>query len=145
MKASYGFTLIELIIVILLLGILSATALPRFMGKAGVEEVTARDQSIALLRLNQTQAMQNTFISSPPFNLVQATSQVLEPDSVLQLRLFDTKASGGNLISGFRFSSLGRPIKLSGSDVYEDGLRLEIQGTISLMVCIESEGYIHPC
>lgn len=145
MKTSYGFTLIELIIVIILLGILSATALPRFMGKAGVEEVTVQDQFIALLRLNQTQAMQNTSVPSPSFDLVQATSQVLESGSALQLRLFDTKGSGGDLISGFRFSSLGRPIKLSDSEEYDNGLRLEIQGAVSLVVCIESEGYIHPC
>jgi MSHA pilin protein MshC len=57
---SAGFTLIELIIVVLLLGIVSATALPRFLGKAGVEEITAQDQIISVLRRMQTQAMQQT-------------------------------------------------------------------------------------
>lgn len=145
MKANCGFTLIELVIVILLLGILSATALPRFVGKAGAEEITLQDQSIALLRLSQTQAMQNTSIPSSPFDLAQVTSLVLEPNSELQVQLFDTTGTDGNLVAGFRFSSLGRPIKLSGSTAYESGLRIEIQGKIRVVVCIEPEGYIHPC
>ncbi|MDF3124920.1 prepilin-type N-terminal cleavage/methylation domain-containing protein [Rheinheimera sp. 1928-s] len=60
MKTSYGFTLIELIIVVILLGIISATALPRFLGKGGVEESTTQDQMISILRRMQTQAMQQT-------------------------------------------------------------------------------------
>jgi MSHA pilin protein MshC len=59
-KTSHGLTLIELLIVITLLGILSVTALPKFIGKAGVEEITAQDQIISVLRRMQTQAMQQT-------------------------------------------------------------------------------------
>lgn len=141
---STGFTLIELIIVVVLLGIVSATALPRFMGKAGVEEVTVRDQLIAGLRLSQTRAMQNT--NTPlSLNLAQVTLEVLEPDPTLQILLFDTKGSSGQLISGFRFNSLGQPIKNEDLTRYQNGLRFEVLGAVSAVACIESEGYIHPC
>ncbi len=143
-KTNSGLTLIELLIVIVLLGILSVTALPRFIGKGGVEETTVRDQLIAVLRLSQTQAMQNTNIPLA-VTLAQATSVVLEPDSTLTLQLFDTKGSGGNLIQEFRFNSLGQPIRTANVNPYQSGLRFVIEGSVSAVVCIESEGYIHPC
>lgn len=143
-KTNSGLTLIELLIVIVLLGILSVTALPRFIGKGGVEETTVRDQLIAVLRLNQTQAMQNT--NAPfPVTLVQINTEVLESVSGLTIQLFDTKGNGGNLISGFLFNSLGQPIEVSNLNLYQNGLRFLIQGNSPAVICIESEGYIHPC
>ena len=60
LKTSNGLTLIELLIVIVLLGILSVTALPKLLGTGGVDESTAQDQMISVLRRMQTQAMQQT-------------------------------------------------------------------------------------
>ena len=61
-RLSRGFTLIELIIVIIILGILSATVLPKFFGSNGFSEYAYRSDAIAKLRLIQTKAMQQTTI-----------------------------------------------------------------------------------
>lgn len=141
-----GFTLIELIIVIILLAIVSATAIPRLSGKAGVEEVTLQDQLLSKLRLSQTQAMQNT----SSFRLFNVTASGLpEAGSQLQLRLFDHKTSGGNAVSQFWFNAYGQPGFVTGNPATftqaVNGLRFEISGATSQKLCIESEGYIHPC
>lgn len=190
---SVGFTLIELIIVILLLGIVSATALPRFLGKAGVEETTVQDQMISVLRRMQTQAMQQTNVSflqtegaaqriSRCHQLILAASQLGQPninpcllesvafpsanapelttsakDSALHFRLpegSDIVISARNSASGsggalslpllFKFNSLGQPLD-STSNRYINGLRFDISGAVTYRICIESEGYIHPC
>ncbi len=142
-----GFSLIELIIVVVLLGVISVTALPRFFASSDVKEITIQDQLISIVRLDQTQAMQNT-ATTVTFQLSQATSQLLDTNSTLQIQLFDTKAGGGNALSDFRFNSMGQPLIDNGSGTFvqaSNGLRIEILGTVGRKVCIESEGYIWPC
>lgn len=55
-----GFTIIELIMVIILIGILAVAVLPKFDGTASYEAHTHRAQLIAALRLTQQRAMQQT-------------------------------------------------------------------------------------
>ena len=52
-----GFTLIELVIVIILTGILAATAIPKLIGNDGFEGQAYRDQLLQLLKTVQQQAM----------------------------------------------------------------------------------------
>lgn len=177
MKTSYGFTLIELIIVVILLGIISVTALPRFMGKSGAEETTTQDQMISVLRRMQNQAMQQTSavfchqllltqtqLGAPninPCDAVPANTQLTtaaNPDSGLQfrldansgivLRVFNhTNAASGTaqtLPFLFRFNSLGQAVDNSRAR-FQNGLQIQIAGAVTYSVCIESEGYIHPC
>lgn len=66
-----GFSMIELIVVIVLLGIVAAIALPRWRGGNGFEERGVRDQIVAALRYAQKSAIATrrtvcvTFSSSP--------------------------------------------------------------------------------
>lgn len=177
MKHSYGFTLIELIIVVILLGIISVTALPRFTGKSGAEETTTQDQMISVLRRMQNQAMQQTSaafchqllltqtqLGAPninPCDAVPANTQLTtaaNPDSGLQFRLNANSGIGlrvfnhTNPASGtvqtlpfsFRFNSLGQAVDNSRAR-FQNGLQIQIAGAVTYSVCIESEGYIHPC
>ena len=57
LKYSSGFTLIELVVVILLIGIISFVAAPRFMTTSVIKERSAADEMIAALRFTQQMAM----------------------------------------------------------------------------------------
>lgn len=176
-KTSSGLTLIELLIVLTLLGILSVTALPRFIGKGGAIEETSRDQMISVLRRMQTQAMQQTsaafchqliltqtqlgFPNSLPCDAVTANTQLtstvdlnsalqfMSPsNSSLNFSLFNTSvATGGTsqiLPFLFQFNALGQATTNTGA-VIVTGLRIEITDAVTYRICIESQGYIHPC
>lgn len=52
-----GFTFVELVVVIVLIGVLAATALPRFTGSTGLEDRGFRDRTMAALRYAQKSAI----------------------------------------------------------------------------------------
>lgn len=58
--SNKGFTLIELIVVIILISILAISVAPKFDGTASYEAHTHRAQLISALRLTQQRAMQQT-------------------------------------------------------------------------------------
>jgi MSHA pilin protein MshC len=60
MKLNRGFTLVELVTVIILIGILAIAVLPKFDGTASYEAHSHRAQLISALRLTQQRAMQQT-------------------------------------------------------------------------------------
>ena len=197
-RINSGFTLIELIIVIVLASILAATTIPKLFSNGGTEQITVQDQLIAILRRMQTQAMQQTNIRfeatdnaaiRAPFchELVVTTTQLGMPDqnpcaaetvaqlsagataltataansplhfslpaqSEIILSLYDSAAETGSsglpLPFVFKFNALGQPVR-SASDATAPlqplaaGLRIDISATVK--ICIESEGYVHPC
>lgn len=57
-RLTSGFTLIELAVTLILLGILSATVIPRFFTSSGFEEYAYRTEVISTLRALQLRAMQ---------------------------------------------------------------------------------------
>jgi len=60
MNKAHGFTLVELVTVIIIIGILAVNIVPRFDGTASYEAHSHRTQLIAALRLTQQRAMQQT-------------------------------------------------------------------------------------
>lgn len=54
-----GFTLVELVVTIILIGILSVTVLPRLLSSSSVSGFTLRDEVIGELRKAQLMAMNN--------------------------------------------------------------------------------------
>tara|TARA_R110000782_G_scaffold89974_3_gene172974 strand:+ start:1752 stop:2252 length:501 start_codon:yes stop_codon:yes gene_type:complete len=145
-KSSKGFTLIELIIVIIILGILSVTVAPKFLTSNGFSEYAYRTDIIAKLRLIQTRAMQQVL---EPCHQVKLTNNKLGKadcgtpvkfiDKVATMVTIDSKdgvtLTPDDLI--FTFDNMGRPIDCNSP------CEIIVKGVQELRVIIEPEGYIH--
>ena len=154
-----GFTFIELIIVIIILTILSASVLPKFFTSQGFEEVAYRNEVIAKLRAIQLRAMQQTnnqcskiVVNTVRLGLMATDNstadnchpsnfqcQALASNNTCTTSVF-VESDHQVILAGensFYFDSMGRPVDCNSPCL------ITITGEDSLIVAIEEEGYIH--
>jgi MSHA pilin protein MshC len=154
-----GFTLVELVVVIILLGILSVYAAPRLFGVSGVAAYSVQDELLSSLRLTQIRAMNRSgkcnrwmmsasrvqqvsldqdagsCASSFPANMDDATAVTITSEQRVTLSIStDTGASY------LDFDNMGR-----ADQCETNGCTIEINGEDQTRICIETEGYIHEC
>ena len=154
---KHGFTLIELVIVILLLGILAAFAVPKWLGKGGFETHTLRDELVARLRLVQTMNMHEGEARCTQLVLEQSRfAHLTQTGSCAPGSIIDNwsanERSRGRVVTASGDISLpqgsfsfdkrsGRPLSPS---TCVNGCNLVVSsGQESARLRIEPEGYIH--
>ncbi|MBR9906829.1 MAG: type II secretion system protein [Gammaproteobacteria bacterium] len=152
-----GFTLVELIIVIVLVGILAVTAGPRIFGSGGVDQVVTERQLISLLRLQQQRAMQD--MANPCYGISITSAQVSPVEcgaSINAARLIPLPSANGiNVVSsisgaatGFYFNALGCPVSTNHATVAEScgqsSVEIQMTGANARQICVQSQGYIRP-
>ncbi|WP_019027296.1 type II secretion system protein [Colwellia piezophila] len=161
---NQGFTLIELVAVILLISILAVSVAPKFDGTAGYEAHAHRVQLIASLRLTQQRAMQQTdsttgYCHELVFDNVQSrygipnrinctpTNPVFPSDWQADAtgHTVDTSydisfnVNGNSNPQTVGFDWLGRPVGACAG-----GCEINVVSAVqTLKITIESEGYIH--
>lgn len=154
---EFGFTLIELIVTIILLGIIATTVIPRFLTSEGFAEYTYRDELIIKLRAIQLRSMQQTnniACQTISFNSTQVGLLATIPNtntcgSSLAGDTTKVTISSSDSISfsiseslpSFSFSSMGRPVGCIAKDPCD--ITLTIAGSESLSVFINEEGFIY--
>ncbi|MET2854667.1 type II secretion system protein [Vibrio owensii] len=151
-SSTLGFTLMELILVIVLLSILSLYAASRFMGKGSVSAFALQEQAISVIRQVQVNRMQSnvdyedtnfilevssTCIGSKAacdMNKTQRESRsdyVADPQAVFEL-------NGGT--SPIKFNLLGNPLDSASAGV--SILIRDKNGGSRCRVDINSQGYV---
>lgn len=148
---NQGFTLIELILVILLLGIMAATVIPKMSTSSGYAEHGYINEVVTKLRAIQLRAMQNTddvLAGNVDCRNVTITSKTLFNDTSCDLWGSSSTAVvideadinfDLNQDTTFSFDGWGRPVGCVSSPCV-----IMINGREGdLTVHIESEGFIH--
>ncbi|MCR9421971.1 prepilin-type N-terminal cleavage/methylation domain-containing protein [Vibrio sp. RM-69-4] len=162
LAARRGFTLIELVVVIVLLGIVAVYAASRYTGISSFSSVTTQSEVLASLRLTQNRAMQRTdlcnrwLVSNNQAQQVfpqtissavcttslsnPATDSSFVDAAANDITLTLTNNDGSHFLD---FDSLGRAAQCLTANCTVTLNNL--QSGESRQVCINSEGYIYAC
>lgn len=173
-KIQQGFSLVELIIMIVLLGILAVTIGSRFNGTRGFSEFAYQNKLVSSLRTMQTRSMQDTrkgFCFKLNFTTFPAafgppTTQYNTSDSGASCNTsIDYSLAGSLGTSASEMTEQGVNISsildatssitaigfdnlgrpLTSANNCNSGCRIELSGEQVVAVCVEAQGYIHVC
>jgi MSHA pilin protein MshC len=173
-KTQRGFSLLELIIMIVLLGILAVTIGSRFNGTRGFAEFAYQSKLVSSLRTMQTRGMQDTRRGFC-FKLNFTTLPSAFGPPTTQYNTSDSSASCANTVDYGLANSLSTSATemleqnitissvldattaitaigfdnlgrpLTSANNCSSGCRIELSGEQVVAVCVEAQGFIHVC
>ncbi|MBI5918899.1 MAG: prepilin-type N-terminal cleavage/methylation domain-containing protein [Nitrosomonadales bacterium] len=145
-RRDAGFTLVELIVVIVLAGILAAFAVPRFFDRSVFDNRGFQDQVLASLRYAQKAAIaQHRFVcvaftaNSLTFTTgatAACGSALSGPDGQTPYQVTGTAASFSPTPSAFSFDALGKPS-------FTTTQQLSIAGDATPICVARETGYVY--
>ena len=148
-----GFSLVELVTTLIVVGILAAFAVPRFVGRTGFESRGFYDQAQGIVRYAQKIAIaQRQSPPKPPVFVVITAGQIrICYDAGCVTPVNDPTTGGALIVSAPSGVTLfPTTFSFSGSGVSSVGAQLTINvnstgvGDINRTFFVETTGYVHP-
>lgn len=157
-----GFTLIELIVVILLLGILSIFAAPRFLNPAEIDAFGFHNETLAYLRYAQKTAIAQRrtvcvgFTTSSMTLLISSASATYncsapgtligpkgESGTVTLNARIGVTFNSLSMPTAFYFDALGQPITVAGTGAVQATQTFQVAGVPRTITIEATTGYVH--
>ncbi len=150
-QTTKGFTIIELVLVIVLMGILAVSVAPKMFNSNGFEEYAYQAELVATLRNIQLRAMQQTENYVNDYGdgchtVVVTSNKVTVSDScnintgnldVPTVEIDNAHSLSFSPAMSFTFDSMGKPSSCNNP------CQIQLVANDNLSVVIESEGFIH--
>jgi len=150
-KINNGFTIIELVLVIVLMGILAVTVAPKIFNSGSFEGYTYQAEVIATLRNIQLRAMQQTedyiddygsgchtvVVTSNKVSVSASCNIDTNNLNVPTVEVDDNHNLSFSPEMSFTFDAMGRPVSCATP------CQIQLNAIDDLNVTIESEGFIH--
>jgi MSHA pilin protein MshC len=150
-----GFTLIELILILTLVGILAVAAIPRFFNSQDFQDKGFYDQTLAILRYGQKAAIAQRRTVCVAFTSTSVTLMIagsagsgtcdkplVSPTGVSPFAITGGTATFSSAPVNFKFNSLGEPLAANDSLL---GATQTITVSRVGNIQVEAEtGYVHP-
>lgn len=146
---ALGFTFIELVIIMVVIGILAVSVAPRFFGQNTAAKLAATEAQLAsLLRLQQQNAMQDTSSFGYGVDLAADSIRPVVPSgrtmTGTEQRIVLNQEIRLSPIRNLYFNAKGCPVGAAGGVCGEGKIIITLSaGTESRSVCVQSQGYIH--
>lgn len=142
-----GFTLIELIMVIVLVGVLAVFAAPRLLDSADFNARGFHDETLALLRYAQKTAIAQRHVVCITFTLTSATLRVDNDGSAgCEANLVGPKGDSPGTItarSGVSYSGLPTAISFDALGQPSAVQTIQVQGVGRSITVEAGTGYVH--
>lgn len=149
MRSLKGFTLVELVLVILLIGIVSAVGSSLFTRKSSFSGFTARDQLVAVAQLAQKRALA-LVDSANPVTLVlsqQADNWVIglsQGTTSFRNRMAERVSASVSVNGVTMLNGATQTITFNSSGETGSNTQFVFSGTSTYSLCISSAGFAYP-
>lgn len=144
-KSASGFTLVELIIIIVLISILAVTAAPRIFTADEVQPTLVKQQLISVLQAQQQRALNDTVAGSACYGIADDGSDAFE---ITNCRRGNGSFALEGLSATWTRDGASTPLPLYFnalgclSDCGVGDIEVTIQGRSSAHLCVRNQGYI---